>query len=422
VIEILSFKKNKDLASVQIPGSKYESIRVLFLAALSKKVSKIENIPLNDDILDAIRVLQELGIDIKREKNTLWITGSQGNFVPKVQEINVGLSGTLARFVVPFICLQKKPILVNAQKGLCFRPMRDLFDALVSSGVKIEHKNNCLPAKIFGRKFEKVKIKANISSQYVSGLLIMGAIWGLEIELLSNLVSSKFVDMTISLMNQFGSRVIKRENIYTVASGGYRACDYRVFSDWSSASYFLAFGAITNQSIKVENLDLQSEQGEAKFVFLLQKMGCRAVFGKDSITIYPSSGTLEGIEVDMGNMPDVVPTLAMVACFAKSKTIIKNIAHLKYKECDRLNLIEEQINNLGGNATVLDDKLIIRPAKLHSGEVNPYGDHRMAMSFALIGAMVKGIKILDESCVNKSFEYFWEEFQKLGVFLTDTKN
>ncbi len=399
----------KILDNPAIPGSKYEAVRLLFLAALSSGESVLTGLPDAQDILDAIQVLQDLGIEIEHNGSTATIQGSNGKFTPKSDKIYLGKSGTLARFVIPFVALQNQPIFVDADSQLCLRPMQEIFTALAEQGVKITSRDGHLPATIQGGTLggKRIEIDVSRSSQFLSGLLLIAPIVGLEITPIGKMVSKSFIELTLDLMRKFGATPLNTEGSYSFAPSGYKPQRYQLSADWSSVSYFLGLAAITNTPAKIGNLDFDSKQGEAEFYTLLCQMGCEIVKKENSL-IFKRCDLLQGIEVDMNLLPDVVPTLAIIATFAETKTTIYNIEHLRYKECDRLNLVVEEINKLGGYAQAFADKMVIYPQKPKGGEVNTYDDHRMAMSFALLGLAGIPCSMQNPDCVNKSFPSFWE--------------
>ncbi len=397
------------LRNPAIPGSKYEAVRLLFLAALSSGTTTLKELPEAQDIKDAISALQNLGIDIKIAGNTATIEGSSGKFTPRKSEVHLGKSGTLARFIIPFIALQNKAVKVNADPQLCARPMQEIFSALSQKGVQINSTSGHLPATIKGGNLhgKKICVDASRSSQFLSGLLLVAPVTNLQICTSEKVVSQTFVELTLNLMQKFGAIWKKEKNCYSFATAGYQSREYQIPADWSSASYFLALSAITGVPCTINNLDLDSKQGEARFYQILQKMGC-PIEKKDNALVVGKCTELQGVCEDLNAMPDIVPTLAAIATLAKSKTTISNIEHLRYKECDRLSLIVQEINNIGGKAEAQQDKMIIYPQKPTAGIVDPHDDHRLAMSFALLALAGNPLKIKNPDCVNKSFSNFWK--------------
>jgi len=223
--------------------------------------------------------------------------------------------------------------------------------------------------------------------------------------------------MTMEVMADFGIRVerTKDYSYFSVPQGCYQGREYLIEGDASNASYFWAAAAVTGGSVTVSNAPLSPMQGDGLLVPLLERMGCAVSKGDKGITV-TGSGQLEGIKADMANMPDMVPTLAVVAAFAKGKTEIVNIGHLRIKECDRLSAVVNELNKMGARVEEFPDSMIIHGdggASLLGVEIETYNDHRIAMSFAIAGLRVPCVSIMNEGCVAKSFPNFWESFGQL---------
>ncbi len=411
---------------LSVPGSKYVANRVLMIAALAKGKSLIKNIPFNDDIRHALKALAQLGITQKRVKNDLYITGCGGHFTPGKVDIDVGESGTLMRFITALASLHENLTIISGSQRIQQRPVGTLLRSLGELGIKNRAwQAEYPPVVIHPSKFKggKTIIDGCISSQFISALLLIApyASQPVEIELSSALVSRRYVDLTIALMETFGVPV-EREGYRRFSVDNqkqYQAKEFTIKGDWSSANYFLAGAALTGGDVKITNLDPQTQQGEARFVNILESMGCK-VERSDAAVRISSSGELQAVEVDMGDMPDAVQTQAVLAPFARGRTRISNIAHLKYKECDRVKATAQELRNLGAKVTVGEDALEIQGETiLQGGEVATYNDHRMAMSFALIGLRIAGILIREPDCVNKSFPEFWKHLAQLGVEFQD---
>jgi len=224
-----------------------------------------------------------------------------------------------------------------------------------------------------------------------------------------------YVDMTLHVMRSFGANIETIDTkIFKIDNQQkYIGHEFEIESDATSASYFLAAAAITNGYIKICGLSTESLQGDIQFISVLSDMGCSVIKHQDCIEM--RGGKLHGIEVDMNTMLDCVPTLAVVAAFAKGNTVIKNIRQLRYKETDRISAIATELTKIGAKIELVDNELIIYPQPLHGAVIETYNDHRIAMSFAIAGLQVDGIKIKNPMCVTKSFPNFWEEFKKLEV-------
>lgn len=420
--KVIEIKPIKALDSeITVPGSKYIANRVLLLAALANGLSKIKNVPDNEDINATIEALKKFNIDIKINKKNkeIIINGSNGNIAALNEKINVRNSGTLMRLITGFASLAGGKTTITGSERIKQRPIKELLMSLNDLGVKCSSKNNGFPpVEVEGGTLNggTTKIKGNVSSQFISSLLIISPYAKNDVEIIveNGLVSKSYVDMTIGLMEKFGVNV-KRDNYrrFKVMSGQkYAAKNYVIPADWSSANYFLAAAAIVPGKIKASGLDL-SQKGEAEFVDVLKKMGCKVKKNSDYIEV-SGNKKLNAIEADMSAMPDSVQTLAAVAAFAKGATRIKNIGNLKYKESDRINDTANEFKKIGIKAAAKGDELIIEGGNPSSAAIDPHNDHRMAMSFALIGLRT-GIKIENPECVAKSFPNFWEKLKEIGA-------
>ncbi|MBN2279671.1 MAG: 3-phosphoshikimate 1-carboxyvinyltransferase [Candidatus Marinimicrobia bacterium] len=405
---------------LEVPGSKYIANRVLMLAALADGVSTISNVPENNDINHAIEALTNFGIDIIKTGDQLKIRGSNGKINPVSKVINVGESGTLMRFITAVSALSTQKVTITGSRRITERPVEHLIDALAQVGVKGESPTGCPPVSIEGGEISggEIRVKGNISSQFISGLLLVApfAKGDLKIVITSELVSVKYVDMTINAMKDFGVNVQRDgyREFFIPAGQKYQAQNYSIPGDWSSASYFLAAAALLEDEITLVNMNLNSAQGEAKFYEVLKKMGCDIITGKNSLTL-KSEKKLRGVDVDMGNMPDVAQTLAAIAPFAQGKTTIRNIEHLRYKECDRIDETAHELRKIGVKIFTTKDSLIIEPSTVSGGQVETHNDHRMAMSLALCGLKAENLVINNPEVSAKSFPNYWQKLQEIGV-------
>ena len=327
----------------------------------------------------------------------------------------MGNSGTSMRLLLSTVSLGKGEFLLTGSPQMLKRPIEELVATLNQLGVEAfcVEQNGCPPVFIraSGIKGGKVTISGEKSSQYVSSLLLSGpyAEKGIEVEVTGGLVSRPYVDITIEVMREFGVSVIRDGYRYfrVPAVHGYRPCQFSIEGDLSTASYFWAASAVTGGIVTTENVKPHStRQGDIVFLEILREMGCRVEREIDRVTVY--GGELSGIEVDMGAMPDMVPTLSAIALFADGKTVIRNVSHLRHKESNRLRAIALEWSKLGGRVEELTDGLIIHGGRRLCGTtVESHNDHRLAMSLAVVGLKVPGVRIRDEVCVNKSFPQFW---------------
>ena len=425
MIEIIPLKELD--AEIKIPGSKYIANRLLVICSLAGGTSALENVPENEDINNAVSALQNFGIKINKKGNELVIKGTGGKLNAAKSEINAGDSGTLLRFIAAFSALAKGKTKITGSKRIQQRPISELLQSLDDLGIKSHSKNGNAPITVNGGNFDggKTRIKGSISSQFVSALLLVSpfAKKDVEINVEGSLVSAEYADLTISLMDKCGVKVQRKGNsIFKIKAGQrYHPVKFSIPSDFSSANYFLAAAAVVPGAVRISNLDLKSNVPESGFFRILEKMGCKISVGSDSIKL-TGPANLKPVDADMSSMPDSVQTLAAVALFAEGTTIIKNIGNLKFKESDRINDTASELKKLGADVEVKNDGLIVHKSKLNAAAIDSRNDHRMAMSFAVAGLKLPGIKIKNPGCVNKSFPQFFDELKKIGVKLNESKN
>ncbi len=323
------------------------------------------------------------------------------------------------RFLAAMVALGNGRYRIDGVPRMRERPIADLLDALNQLGVKAfsEFRNGCPPVVIEAKGLQggNVRIKANVSSQFLSGLLMaaLAADGDTAIEIDGDLVSPSYVAMTIRMMNQWGLFVETKCGGRIRVRGHQRTtrANYDTEPDASAASYFWAIAAICGGAVGVLGLTSNSMQGDAGFVELLKQMGCRVEYNVDSITVH--GGPLHGIDVDMNDISDTVMTLGAVACFADGPTTIRNVAHIRHKETDRLSALATELRRIGANVVERDDGLTITPAPLHGATIATYNDHRMAMSLALVGLKIPGIVIDEPACVAKTYPRFFEDLERL---------
>ncbi|MDI6767787.1 MAG: 3-phosphoshikimate 1-carboxyvinyltransferase [Bacteroidota bacterium] len=404
-------------AEIQLPPSKSYTNRALIAAALADGTSIIHNPSRSDDSVLLSDALRKFGITINEDEDRLEIIGSNGNLKAPSKEIFVGNAGTAMRFLASFACLAEGETILTGDEQMNKRPIKDLVDALKSNVIKCSSQNGFPPVRIHGGNFVggRISVDGSISSQFVSSILLASPYAKRTVTLHVNgkLSSMPYVDMTLHVMRSFGAIIDTVEmKTFTINNQQkYIGHDFIIEPDASSATYFLGAAAITNGRVTITNLTSESLQGDIQFLSILSDMGCTVINHPESIEIH--GGKLHGIEVDMNEMPDCVPTLAVVAAFAKGATTIKNIAHVRHKETDRLDALSKELTKIGVRVELSEDELVIHPQPLRGAVIETYDDHRIAMSFAVAGLRVDGIEIINPMCVTKSFPNFWEEFQKL---------
>jgi 3-phosphoshikimate 1-carboxyvinyltransferase len=414
--------KTKDIhnTDVMVPGSKSYTHRLLIASALSDGPCVLSNCLRSEDTLLTAEALRTMGVDITDTGDTIFVDGSNGALKKTTKKIYLANSGTSMRLLTGVAALGSGAYVLTGTPRMQERPIQDLLDGLAQIGVSARSINGtgCPPIEVVGGPVRggHMDMDCSISSQFLSSVLLMAPLTenGINVTIVKDLVSKPYVDMTVDIMERLGVTV--NRNGYTGFSvpGGqrYHHGEYAVEPDCSQASYFWGAAAITGRRIKVRNISPASRQGDVKFADVLKSMGC-SVFHEDDGIAVQGGGRLSAVTVDMSSMPDIVPTLAVVASFAEGTTEITNVAHLKEKECDRLGCVATELIKMGVDARATDSGLIIKGGPHRGAEIETYDDHRMAMSFAIAGLKVPDVTILDEGCVKKSFPNYWDVFEGL---------
>jgi 3-phosphoshikimate 1-carboxyvinyltransferase len=393
-------------ATVALPGSKSITNRALVCAALARQPSTLTGALLADDTEAMVIALRRLGTRVEIDGTTFSVTRRRWG---EAATLDARLSGTTARFLLPVLALGSGSYRLDGAPPLRARPMGPSLDALRSLGARVV--GDELPVEVRGPVLGgRVEVAGDESSQFISGLLMAGAVMprGLEIVLTTPLVSKPYVDLTIEVMEKFGARV----HGLRVPFSGYTGQHYAIEPDASAASYFFAAAAITGGSVTVEGLGSGSLQGDVGFVDVLERMGAAVERTPTSITVR-GTGRLRGIDVDMADMSDTAQTLAIVATYADSPTRLTGIGFIRKKETDRIGNTVNELRKLGIEAREEPDGFVVRPGTPVAGRVETYDDHRMAMSFALLGLTAGGIEIADPGCVGKTFPGFWDALESL---------
>jgi len=412
--------KIKQRCEVAVPGSKSYTHRILIAAALSDGACRIGNALFSEDTLLTMQALRQMGIRIDAEStDTLLVYGRKGVLEPCAQPIFLGNSGTSMRLLTAVAALGRGTYTLGGTDRMGQRPIQELLDALGQIGVSARSRcaNGCPPVEVRGGTVtgDRVMVNCRTSSQYLSALLLIAPCTasGLDITVVGGPVSRPYVDMTVDVMEQSGVSVAREgyERFTVCGRQTYRAGSYEVEADCSQAGYFWAAAAITGSEICVGGISESTRQGDVRLAECLQAMGCRVVKEANGLTLCGAS--LNGIETDMGDMPDMVPTLAVVAAYARGTTVIKNIAHLRAKESDRIGAVVNELGKMGIRAAYIDGNLVVEGGHPRGAEIETYGDHRIAMSFAVAGLKAPGTRIRDQGCVEKSFPDFWRVFETL---------
>ena len=406
-------------ATVTVPGSKSYTHRALIVSALSDGECEILNGLDSEDTRLTRDALRQMGISIDQDSASWRVKGANGKLKPCGNPIFLGNSGTSMRLLAAVCALGTGKYILTGTPRMQERPIHDLLEGLHQIGVRTLPlgRPGCPPIEIETGMISggRVSLNCSTSSQYLSALLLISPLTrnGMEIAVTEGPVSKPYIDMTIDIMNQAGVSVVRDgyQRFQITGNQGYRSGRFCVEPDISQAGYFWAAAAVTGATITVAGISHDSRQGDLRLLDVLSSMGCTASTSPDGISV--TGGKLIAIEVDMGAMPDMVPTLAVVAAFAKGKTVITNVGHLKAKESDRLGSVVAELQKLGIEAGCSDTAMWIEGSKTHGALIDPHNDHRLAMSFAVAGLKTPGIRIENETCVEKSFPEFWKVFESL---------
>lgn len=432
-------KANLCSGTISAPPSKAHTLRAIIIASLAKGRSVIHNALIAEDQEYAMKAMQQLGTQITYDTKTRTVTidGVNGKLIAPKEDIFIGNSGLTVRFLVSILGLttgEEYVTIDGIERMRTGRPVQDLLDALKPLGVEAVsiNGNGCPPIKVKTDSFTggKTELAGDKSSQYFSSILVASpyAKKDVEIKSIGHLSSKPYLDVTFASMKEFGV-IGTHENYETfkVKSGQkYLGKEISIEGDYSNSAYYFAACAILGGKVKVTDIQKNSKQGDKFFVTAIEKMGCKVNWQdefiqieSEGIDIENKKSSLKGIgEVDMNNYPDIVMPLCVVAAFAEGETKITNIAHLKFKESDRIGVTVEELRKLGADVEAGDDYILVKGhsgVALHGAEIDSHNDHRIAMSFTIAGLKIGGVKIINERAVDKSFPEFYEEIEKIIV-------
>ena len=405
-------------ATVVLPGSKSITNRALVVAAMAEGDTVLEGVLFADDTEAMMQGLRSLGISVVADEATATVTveGCGGELPGLEAHVDARQSGTTGRFLTPMAALGAAPVVVDGDPQLRDRPMADQITALREMGVRVDElgEPGRLPQRVTGPlQAAGIALAADVSSQFLSGLLLAGAVRGMDARLTTSAVSRPYLDMTAEVMRSFGADVSDDDGTAWTVGGGYTSPGrYVIEPDASAASYFLAAAAITGGHVRIEGLGSSSMQGDVGFADVLARMGARVDVGSDHIDVW--GAPLHGVEIDLRHISDTAPTLAVVAAFAEGPTTITDIGFVKGKESDRIGAPVRELSRCGVDAEEIDGGMVIRPV----GPPGPatfdtYDDHRMAMAFALFGLVVPGVAVRDPGCVAKTFPGYFAALEQL---------
>lgn len=406
-------------ATVTPPGSKSLTNRALICAALAHGTSRLTGALDSEDTQIMIEAWQALGVPIEasEDRRELVVHGCGGqlkNSLGTSQHLFMGNSGTSIRFLSAALAACGGDFVLDGVPRMRQRPIGDLGAALRQLGANVNcHAGSFPPVEIHsdGLVGGQAMVAANLSSQYLSGLLMAAPLAKTPVQLsvAGEMVSEPYVAMTVSVMQEFGVQVSRAQNDFMIQPQRYSAREYWIEPDASAASYFWAIAAITGGDVTVQGLHARSLQGDVDFVKCLEQMGCRIEYQQNAVRVI--GGPLRGIEVDMNRISDTVQTLAAVALFADGPTIVRGVAHNRVKETDRIEDLATELRRIGAKVETFHDGLAITPHEIRPTLVETYNDHRMAMSLALVGLRQPGIQIANPTCTAKTYpNYFTDLF------------
>jgi 3-phosphoshikimate 1-carboxyvinyltransferase len=421
-------------ATVRVPGSKSITNRALVLAALCCPIMRprLYGCLLSEDTEVMIGALRQLGLQVEivdagTERHIAVSRQDRSRQLKSPADLFVANSGTTMRFLTAMVSLSPGRYRLDGVTRMRERPIEDLLSALRQLGVdaRSEAGNGCPPVIIEGTGWKNghVRIRGDMSSQFLSGLLMAAPFAPQDtlIEVEGALVSEPYIAMTLRMLREWLVKIERPEPGRFYVPGcqlpeQYGYGSYGIEPDASAASYFWAAAAVTGGAVRIEEFTANSLQGDVRFVDILEQMGCQVVRdqvvrGEPGITVH--GGPLHGIDVDMNDISDTVMTLGAVALFADGPTTIRNVAHIRHKETDRLVALATELRRVGAEVEELADGLRITPRPLHGAAIETYNDHRMAMSMALVGLKVPGVVIMDPGCVAKTYPNFFSDLEQL---------
>jgi 3-phosphoshikimate 1-carboxyvinyltransferase len=403
-----------------LPGSKSLTNRALVVAALAVGDSTLQGALDSEDTRVMVAALQRLGFSVRwdRAAATIGIAGRGGEIPAERADLFGGNAGTAVRFLTSLVALGRGRFRIDGDPRMRERPIEDLLNALRALGVvaRSERGNGCPPVVVEAAGIEggAAAVGGEVSSQFTSALLLVApyARRDVRLDISGALVSAPFVDMTLGLMRRFGVASMRRGNsIGVAAQQRYGGRDVSIEPDATAASYFFAAAALLGGEVTVLSLGRESLQGDVRFLDVLAAMGAEVRFDPDRVTV--RGGELRGFDHDFAAISDTFLTAAALAPFASSPSRIRGIAHTRRQETDRVAAVARELKRLGARVKESAGELEIAPSAIHGGVVETYGDHRMAMSFALIGLKIPGIRIRDPRCVEKTFPDFFERLESL---------
>ncbi len=410
--------KNNDVV-FNAPPSKAHTLRAIIISSLADGISIIRNPLFAEDQINTINALKSLGVNIISENNKITIHGSSGKYNPIEEELNIGESGVGMNFLLSAACLSTKPVILTGAKRIRERPIAEVVKGLRQLGCEFNYLEDqgFPPIKVNSCKIPggEASISGIKTSQYFSSIIISSPYAESDVNLIctDNMSEKPYFDISQKMMQDFGIEIENQnyKNIFIPGRRCYKPLDITVEGDFSSASFFFVAAAICKTKITVTGLVMDTKQGDKAILDVLSKMGCKIYETNNNICLEGTN--LNSIEIDMSDIPDLVPPVAIACAFAKGISHITNIGQLRIKECDRISVIVSELTKMGINARANKDSIYIEGnnSNITGAQINPHNDHRIAMSFAVAGLATGNQVIENETCVAKSFPDFWERFK-----------
>ncbi|MBE6061005.1 MAG: 3-phosphoshikimate 1-carboxyvinyltransferase [Clostridium sulfidigenes] len=404
--------------NIVVPSSKSLGHRGIIAAALSRGISRVDNIQLSKDIEATMELMKELGAVVNIEDQNLYIDGRKMFSYEKKLDLRCRESGSTLRFLIPLALTKDGDYIFHGEGKLISRPLEPYYEIFEEKGIKYSREEDGLPLKVSGKLTSGTyRVRGDISSQFITGLLFSLPILegNSRIQITTKLESKGYIDLTLDILKDFGIEIennnYKEFNIRGAQK--YNCRNYYVEGDYSQGAFFLVAGAL-GSSIVCSGLNKDSLQGDKVILDILEAMGCNVEESEEGIKVKPSK--TKGIEIDASNCPDLVPILTVLASLSEGETKIVNAKRLRIKECDRLHAITKELNKLGANIIELEDSLIISGVnELKGGEVDSHNDHRIVMALAIAATRARGNVIINNpSAVEKSYPNFFKDYFKLG--------
>jgi len=399
---------------VSVPGSKSITNRALIAACLSQHKVTLKNVLLSQDTQAMIDCLIRLGFEIRHDKDEIRVANNLNDIKKTDIELDANQSGTSIRFLTALCCLIPGKQTLTGKKSLLSRPIQPLVDALSQLGADIEISDNAIVIKSETLQPGAVYLDASLSSQFLTSIMLIAPVVGLEINITGELASASYIDITKKLLNDCGVQVNRINNRVVIPEQDYLLDVYTIEADASAACYFWALAALTGREIEVRGVERDSLQGDMRVLDIVELYGAKVELTDRGVKVIGSSQA-KSVNVDMSNCPDQIQTIAVLAAFADGVSRIAGIETLKHKETDRLTAIITELSKMGIDASVNNGVLSVTGGYPKSAIIDTYDDHRTAMSFALAGAKIEDMIIKNPDVVNKTFPEFWDKLAQCGV-------